>query len=113
MLGGKAGWSPASVSVIETVESIRPKSLAPLAHRLALRSDLLSDFLIGEAVGGQQDHAGSLHSAVLRPQRPRAPGQSDAIIGTERDRERASVGHAKNVSASSRKSVNELPGLGT
>src|SRR6516164_11429851 len=57
--GGKAGLTPASRFILEAGQASQTEALAPLADDLAWRVESRGNYIIGEALGGQQDDFGA------------------------------------------------------
>jgi hypothetical protein len=55
-LGGKAGRSPASRSLLQTHEALFEEALAPLAHHLPWRVESGSDLIVVQTLGGIEDN---------------------------------------------------------
>jgi hypothetical protein len=64
-LGGKAGWSPAARSVVETRQAVATEPLTPLARDLARHAELSRDAVVAKPLT-RQKHDLRPHDIAIR-----------------------------------------------
>jgi hypothetical protein len=92
-LGGKAGWSPAARSVVETRQSVDTEPLTPFAGDLAWHAELSRYAIVAKPFARQEHDLRSYDIAIRRRILLAARLKFGSLIVSQLDHERASPRH--------------------